>query len=272
MIWIWTSVCRQGFPPNQRLMFDGVARKDPSYPSSPTSVHSHYQIEDWHYDLFDCCVEPCLCAYPALLFEQSTQLYFFVVKLFLNLMRLSIGSWSLWFSVGLFAYNINVFLSTCGICLEVVSELEWRTTYFGSLKIKFSLAPLGMRNWVWASMNWDRMFLVQTSTLSPSIHWKLTEHGRVFYAKQPTPNQKSWWIRGYLYYLRTVIHKFRVFDVFSRNDYVETGIETFCCPCETFTSVAASATNGETSKWLLHLFQHNISSWVIGCSKFVISW
>jgi len=182
-------------------------------------------------------------------------------------MRLSIGSWSLCFSVGLFAYNVNVFLSTCGICSEVVFELEWSATYFG--KIKFSLAPLGMRNCVWASMNWCRIFFVQTSTLSPSIHWKRTEHGRVLYAK---PNQKSWWIRGYLYYLRTVFHKFRVFDVFSRNDYVETGIETFCCPCETFTSVAESATDGETSKWLLHLCQHNISSRVIGCSKFVISW
>ena len=74
MIWIWMSICRQGFPPNQRLMFDGVARKDPSYPSSPTSVHSHYQIEDWHYDLFDCCVEPCLCAYPAALFLSRVTL------------------------------------------------------------------------------------------------------------------------------------------------------------------------------------------------------
>ena len=187
-------------------------------------------------------------------------------------MRLSIGSWSLWYSIGLFAYNINVFLSTCGICLEIVFALEWRATYFGSLRTKFSFAPLGMRNWVWASMNWSRMFFVQTSTLYSSIHWKRTEHGRVLYTKQPTSNQKSWWIRGYLYYLRTIIHKFIVFDVFSRNDYVETGIETFCCPCETFTSVAASATNGETSKWLLHLFQHNTSSWVIGCSKLVISW
>jgi hypothetical protein len=56
--------CRQGYPPHDQklLTYDGSARKDPSYPTSRSnSVHSNYKMQDWHYDLCDCCVEPCLC-------------------------------------------------------------------------------------------------------------------------------------------------------------------------------------------------------------------
>ena len=35
-------------------------------------------------------------------------------------------------------------LSTCGACLEVVFEYEWRAAYFGSLRANLILAPLGM--------------------------------------------------------------------------------------------------------------------------------
>jgi hypothetical protein len=35
-----------------------------------------------------------------------------------------------------------------------------------------------MPKWVWPSMNRCRMFFIQTSTLSPSMYRKLTQHGR----------------------------------------------------------------------------------------------
>ena len=35
-----------------------------------------------------------------------------------------------------------------------------------------------MPKWVWPSMNWYRMFFGQTSTLPPSMHQKLSKHGR----------------------------------------------------------------------------------------------
>lgn len=52
-----------GYPPEQKLMYDGAARKDSSFPSSRcSSIRSNYQIEeDWHHGLCDCCIEPCLC-------------------------------------------------------------------------------------------------------------------------------------------------------------------------------------------------------------------
>ena len=36
-----------------------------------------------------------------------------------------------------------------------------------------------------------RMIFVQTSPLTPSMHWKLTKYGKFMYAKQPTPDQVS---------------------------------------------------------------------------------
>ena len=91
----------------------------------------------------------------------------------------SSGDGHLWFSIGCIAYKIgNIFLSTCGVCSEVVFDIGWRATYFGLLRAKLILAPLGMPKWVWPSMNWYRTFFVQTSTLPPSMHQKHTEHGR----------------------------------------------------------------------------------------------
>ena len=55
---------------------------------------------------------------------------------------------------------------------------EWRATYVSSLRAKFILAPFGIWNWVWPSMNGYRMFFDQTSTLPPSMHRKLTKHER----------------------------------------------------------------------------------------------
>ena len=49
-----------------------------------------------------------------------------------------------------------------------------KSNFFGSLGVKLILAPLGMPNWVGPSMNQNEFF-VQTSTLPPRMHLKLTE-------------------------------------------------------------------------------------------------
>jgi hypothetical protein len=59
-----------------------------------------------------------------------------------------------------------------------VFEFERRATYFGSSRAELILAPLGMPKWVWRSVNQFKMFFVQTSTLPPSMHKRLTKHGR----------------------------------------------------------------------------------------------
>ena len=57
--------------------------------------------------------------------------------------------------------------------------------YFGPLRAKLILAPLGMPKWVRSSTNLHRMFFVQTSTLPPSMHHKLTYWTwKLLYAKQ----------------------------------------------------------------------------------------
>ena len=93
-------------------------------------------------------------------------------------MALFVECWSPMISDWLLCVQSKQSLSTRGACLEVVSEVERRATYFGSFRAKLVLAPLGMPKWVWPSMNRYRMFYVQTSTLPPSMHGKLTEHGR----------------------------------------------------------------------------------------------
>ena len=70
------------------------------------------------------------------------------------------------------------FLSTCGPWLQVVFEFKWWATYFASLRAKIVLSHLGMPRAVWSSMNRYGMFVIQTSTLPPSIHQKLSKHGR----------------------------------------------------------------------------------------------
>ena len=66
----------------------------------------------------------------------------------------------------------------------------WRATYFSSLRTRLNLAPLGMPKRVWPSMNRSKIFFIQTSTLPPSMHHKLTDTWKVLYAKQPNPDQK----------------------------------------------------------------------------------
>ena len=54
--------------------------------------------------------------------------------------------------VALHSTSIN-FYSTCGACSIVLFEIEWRATYFGSLRAKVILASFSMQKWVWPSMN-----------------------------------------------------------------------------------------------------------------------
>ena len=60
-------------------------------------------------------------------------------------------------------------------CLKVNEEQP-----LGLLRAKLDSAPLGMLKRVQPSNNQYRMFFIQTSTLPPSIHHKLTEHGRYY--------------------------------------------------------------------------------------------
>ena len=53
-----------------------------------------------------------------------------------------------------------------------------KSNYFGSLKAKLILAPLGIQKWVRPSMDQYRMFFMQTSTRPPSMNRKPIKHGR----------------------------------------------------------------------------------------------
>ena len=78
----------------------------------------------------------------------------------------------IWHNTGIllqFLQQYQEFLSTCGACSEVVFEFEWRPTYFGLVRAKLILAPLGMLIWVRPSISRYRMFFIQTSTLLPSM-------------------------------------------------------------------------------------------------------
>jgi hypothetical protein len=78
----------------------------------------------------------------------------------------------------LFCIQYEYLLSTCGACLEIVFEFEWRATYCGSLRVKLILAPLGILKRVWPSTKRVRTFFIQTCTLPPSMHRNFFEHGR----------------------------------------------------------------------------------------------
>ena len=43
-----------------------------------------------------------------------------------------------------FDFQYQQFIFMCGACLKGVFEFEQVATYFGSLRVKFILAPLGM--------------------------------------------------------------------------------------------------------------------------------
>jgi hypothetical protein len=78
----------------------------------------------------------------------------------------------------LFCIQYQQFLSTSGAFLEVVFDFEQRATYFGSLRAKLILAPLGMPKRVCPSISQYRMFFAQTFIPPPSMHYELAKHGR----------------------------------------------------------------------------------------------
>jgi hypothetical protein len=57
---------------------------------------------------------------------------------------------------------------------------EQRTFYIGSWRVKLILACQEVLKWVWPFMNRYKMSFVQTSTLPPHMHQKLTKHGRFY--------------------------------------------------------------------------------------------
>ena len=109
-----------------------------------------------------------------------------------------VGSWSsVIFHWSVCIEKINKFFCTCGPSWEPVFESEWRATYFGSLRVKLILRRFGMPKWVWPSMNQYRMSSVQTSTLCPSMHRKLTEDGGCCMQNSQHPTKSRVWVIGY---------------------------------------------------------------------------
>ena len=119
-------------------------------------------------------------------------------ELCLNSIGLFGGSWSSMISHCLFCIrNRKTHPTPLVVYAEVVFQFEWRVTYYSSLRAKLVWAPLGMPTLVWSSMNRYRMFPVQTPT---SEHvWSTYCTWKVLDGKQPTPDQKSHWVKGQLY-------------------------------------------------------------------------
>ena len=79
------------------------------------------------------------------------------------------------------------------VCIQNrLFEFEWKATYFGSLRAKLILSPLGMPKWVWLSTNQYRIYFIQISKHAQKTYqtWK------VLCAKQPSPDQKPCFDRG----------------------------------------------------------------------------
>ena len=51
------------------------------------------------------------------------------------------------------------------------------------------LTPLGMSKRAWPSMNGYEKFIIQTSTSTPGMHQKLTEHGKDFMQNNNLPTK-----------------------------------------------------------------------------------
>ena len=101
----------------------------------------------------------------------------------------------------MFCIQCQQFLSTCGACLEVVFEFEWRATYCGSLRAKVILATLGMLKWVRPLMRQYRMFFVVISTLPSSMHQKLTKHERCCFQSNQLPTKSPFKLNSLWYYI-----------------------------------------------------------------------
>jgi hypothetical protein len=78
-----------------------------------------------------------------------------VLLCILDSLGVFVGSWS----------PMNLYLLSCiQNLLSIISfhlfELEWGSTYFGSLRAKLIGGPLGIPKWLWPSMNWYKNVLL----------------------------------------------------------------------------------------------------------------
>jgi hypothetical protein len=76
-------------------------------------------------------------------------------------------------------HTISSFFFPLGCMLEGRVWYWMMSNPFLFIEGQTHLAPLGMPKWIRPSMDQYSMFFVQTSTLPPSMHRKLTKHGRV---------------------------------------------------------------------------------------------
>ena len=68
-------------------------------------------------------------------------------------------------------------------------RFERRTFKICHLGAKLILACQEVIKWVWPPMNRYRMVSVQTSTRTPSMHWKLNKHGQVCLQNKQLPTK-----------------------------------------------------------------------------------
>ena len=103
-----------------------------------------------------------------------------------------LGVGPLWFPIAN-ALSIISFHLSCMLGGSV--RIKWRAPYFGALKAKLILAPLGMPNEFDSQWINFRMFYVQTSTLPPGMHCKLTKHGSCCMQNNQLPTKYMLWYR-----------------------------------------------------------------------------
>ena len=72
-----------------------------------------------------------------------------------------------------------------------VLELEWRATYFNSFSLLYAFPK---RVWPSKEPPWNISFSNLHTTFEHAL--KTYRTWKVWYAKQPTPDQKSCWVRG----------------------------------------------------------------------------
>ena len=92
-----------------------------------------------------------------------------------------------WSGVGGFHTKLSMIFGE--FSMHAWSRCERRTFYIGSLERKLILAPQRHAKMSLASMNPRIQYFLQTSTHVPSMHQKLTEHGK-FCMPNKTPNRK----------------------------------------------------------------------------------
>ena len=126
--------------------------------------------------------------------------YFYIV---FHTHRISIAAlcrwdWGFFSSTPMFSQILGVILLTHWDSLSGVGPLWYPVGGFHTKPIiTFHLwCMLGGSVWLWM-----KSLFIQTSMLFPILHHKLNRTWEVLYAKQPTPDQKSCWVKGKVYYI-----------------------------------------------------------------------